>query len=425
MRMSGILCFTMAVLGMSENIQSANYDESKIPAYALPELLKSSDGKVITSAAEWNEVRRPEVLRLFEEHVYGRQPKQVPQAAYEQILYVPDALGGKATLREIKITFPERKRSPEIYLLLWTPNTGNAPFPAFLGLNFNGNHTTHSDPRIRLSTAWMRSSRNGDVVNNRATEASRGKSSGRWPVEMILSRGYAVGTIYCGDIDPDFDDGFNNGVHALFPGFGISDSGRKPDAWGTISGWAWGLSRGLDYLEGDSTINARKVSVIGHSRLGKTSLWAGATDKRFALVISNNSGCGGAALHRRAFGETVEVINRNFPHWFCDQFTTYNNRENEIPVDQHMLMALMAPRPVYVASAEDDRWADPKGEWLSLKHSAPVFKLFGKSPLDLDAQPQVNQPAIEDTGYHIRSGKHDINAYDWSQYLDFADKHLQ
>lgn len=406
---------------MSVTTDAANYDEDKIPEYSLPDPLISNNGTPITSAEDWIKIRRPEILSLFENHVYGKQPSGVPQVAYEQILHDANALDGKATLREVKISFPKKNNAPEIFLLLWTPNTGPSPHPAFLGLNFRGNHTTHSHSGIKLATIRDSKSKNGRP----GEEADRGKSAGRWQVEKVIQSGYALATIYCGDIDPDFHDGFKNGVHALFPDYGVTDGSRDSNAWGTISGWSWGLSRALDYMHGDPTLDQNRVAVIGHSRLGKTSLWAGAVDKRFAMVISNNSGCGGAALNRRAFGETVQRINTSFPHWFCDQFKSYNANENEIPVDQHMLIALAAPRPVYVASAEDDRWADPKGEWLSLNHAAPVFSLFGKNPLRLKEQPAVDAPVHADTAYHIRKGRHDINAYDWEQYLKFADRHLK
>lgn len=416
---------SLAFIMSESDLLAANYDESKVPDYVLPEILVTAAGAPVDSAEQWEKTRRPEILKLFENHVYGTQPGEIPVAVYEQILHVADALDGRATLREIRIHFPEINNSPEIFVLLWTPNKGQGPFPGFAGLNFNGNHTTHADPRIRIPTGWVRSSNDGTVVNNRATEAGRGRSAGRWPVEKIINRGYALATAYCGDIDPDFHDGFKNGVHAMFPSFKTGASGRDPEAWGTIAGWAWGLSRIMDLLDADSAFDSERIAVIGHSRLGKTSLWAGATDTRFGLVISNNSGCGGAALSRRAFGETVARINTSFPHWFCDRFKEYNDNESALPVDQHMLLALMAPRPVYVASAEDDRWADPKGEFLALRNAAGIYRLFEKDPVDSDSMPEVNQPVHKDTGYHIRSGKHDINDYDWTQYLDFADKHFR
>lgn len=399
-----------------------NYDESKVPQFTLPDPLTLSGGGKVTDAKTWETKRRPEIFKLFQTHMYGTSPAPPEQISFNVTSVDQDALDGTAVRKEVTIQLGNEKDGPRIHLLVYLPKQAPRPVPTFLTLNFRGNHSIHPDPGITLSQAWMPKDSKSAIVDHRATEKSRGARGSRWAIGKILKRGYALATIYCGDIDPDYHDGFKNGVHALHPKESFTKNG---DNWSTIGAWAWGLSRGLDYFETDDDIDHKRVAVMGHSRLGKTSLWAGASDERFALVISNDSGCGGAALSRRKFGETVKRINTSFPHWFCENFKKYNDNENSLPLDQHMLVALIAPRPVYIASAEGDRWADPRGEFLSAQGADPVYRLLGTSGLPAKEHPAVNHPVMGRIGYHIRSGVHDVTPFDWEQYLNFADKHLR
>ncbi len=400
-----------------------NYSEQRVPKYTLPNPLVLSDGTKVTNAGTWRTKRRPEILELFRKYVYGRVPIGRPKnMAFKVFDLERNALAGLATRKQVTVNFTGKKDGLKMDILIYLPSAVKTPVPAFVILNFGGNHTIHRDPAIKLSESWMRPGSKG-VVENRANEESRGRGRARFPVEKILKRGYGLATIYYGDIDPDFHDGFKNGVHPAFDK--LIDGERPPDAWGSICAWAWGLSRAMDYFETDDDINNKRIAVLGHSRLGKTALWAGARDERFAFVISNNSGCGGAALSRRRFGETVGRINKSFPHWFCENFKKYNGKEDDLPVDQHMLIALIAPRPVYVTSADKDLWADPRGEFLACKNAAPVYRLLGVNGLGVRRMPDLDKPVQKGTiGHHVRSGGHNLTQYDWQQFMDFADMHF-
>ncbi len=393
----------------------------------LPDPLTDASGKKITTTAQWEKVRRPEILKMFTTQMYGNvllaPGTKISWKVAEQS---DNALGGMAGRKQIRFTIENAKagKSMSYVMLIYYPADGAKKHPVFLGMNFYGNQTINPDPAIIMPETWIDDNADFHITGNKATEASRGVRVSRWPVEYIVSRGYALATIYYGDLDPDFDDGFHNGLHQFF--YTAKDTVHDADEGGSIAAWAFGLSRAMDYLETDPLFDASRVAVMGHSRLGKTSLWAGATDQRFALVVSNSSGCGGAALSCRKHGETVKRINDAFPHWFCDNFKAYNDNEEALPFDQHELIALMAPRPVYIASAVEDDWADPVGEYLSGYYAGKVYELYGLKGLASPVPPVVNFPLTDHmVGYHIRSEGHDLKAYDWIQFLDFADKHMK
>ena len=404
--------------------QEINYDESKVPAYTLPNPLVMENGVKVTTPAQWWNQRRPEILKLFEENVYGKVPGKLQHITFRVRSVCRKALNGLATRKQVTILFTGNDSGPKMDLLIYIPNGSKKPVPAFLGLNFYGNQTICKDTGIFITHSWVRNNKAYGIYDHKATEASRGVRASRWPVKTILEHGYALVTACYNDIDPDFDDGFQNGVQPLF--YKPGQRRPAPDEWGAIAAWAWGLSRALDYLETDPDVDAHRVAVMGHSRLGKTALWAAAEDQRFALAISNMSGCGGAALSRRRYGETVKRINTSFPHWFCGNFKKYNDNEDALPVDQHELIALIAPRPVYITAAVEDRWADPKGMFLAAKYATPVYRLLGKTGLPENAVMKPGRPVMDGTiGFHLRPGKHDVTTYDWQQFLLFAGRFLK
>ena len=399
---------------------NAPYDEAKVPAYTLPDPLRFEDGRAVTSAEAWRS-RRAEIVRLFETHVYGRSPAAPSAMRFVVVETARDALAGLAIRRQVRVRLDGTATGPAFELLLYVPSAAKGPVPAFLGLNFGGNHTLGADPAVPVSRAWMRDG--PGVADHHATEASRGSAAAAWPLERIVGRGYALATVYYGDLEPDHAEGWKDGVRArIGPG---ARGALAADDWGALAAWAWGLRRALDYLQSAPEIDGRRVAVIGHSRLGKAALWAGAQDERMALVVSNDSGEGGAALARRKFGERTEDITGAFPHWFCRDYRRYAGREEAIPVDQHELLALVAPRPLYVASATEDLWADPRGEFLAAKAAEPVYRLLGKDGLGVADRPAPDQPVSGTIGYHLRTGAHALTAYDWERYLDFADRQLK
>lgn len=397
-----------------------NYDESKVPQFEVPQVLTSSTNERIATSQEWLEKRRPELYKFFENKVFGKIPSDLDTITFKVIETDINALNGTALRKQVQVSLFKNEKSLNFNLLIYLPKTTKAA-RIFLGYNFYGNHSITTDSNVIISDAWAMNNPSLGVSNHQLTETSRGKRAYRWAIDKMIAGGFGLATIYYGEIDPDKHD-FTDGIHPLF--YTNDQENPKTHEWGSLSAWAFGLSRAMDYFEQDEDINAKQVIVFGHSRLGKASLWAGASDERFAGVISNNSGCGGAALSKRKFGETINVINTSFPHWFCRYFKNYNNNEEALPVDQHELLALIAPRPLYVASAHDDQWADPKGEFLSAYYASEVYTLFGKEGIDSKQLPPLNSPIQKAVSYHIRTGKHDVTDYDWEQYIIWANNFL-
>lgn len=377
----------------AQNHEESNYDESKVPVYTLPDVLKSSDNKTIKNKKAWEKIRRPEVLTLFENNIYGQVPKSFEDIRFSVLSEDKNSMNGKAHRKEVLIEVFNQNKSVRINLVLFTPNNAVKPSPAFLLINNRGKENT--DPGRKTISEF-------------------------WPAEVLIDAGYAIAAFHVSDLAPDNKDEFMNGVMQLYPEQLNANNGMR-----AIAAWGWGASRVMDYFESDPQIDKKKVALVGHSRGGKASLWAAAQDQRFAICITNCSGSTGAALARRQFGERVRRINTSFPHWFNTNYKKYNDHEELLPVDQHMLISLIAPRPVYATNASEDLWADPKGTFLSLKNAEDVYGLYGLKSKLPEVPPGLNTPVIESPlAYHNREGKHDMTVYDWKQFIRFADYHF-
>lgn len=419
--LAGALCLVVPILPAADSATSSA--AAKVDAYPMPDPLVCTDGTRVTEATTWRNKRRPEVLAAFETQIFGRVPAGLPKPLFEVTSVDRQVLAGKATRKLVTVWLLGRKDGPKLDVLVYLPNGVHGPVPVFCGLNFTGNHTVARDPGVPLPPVWLREKDKAEPSLVKASEESRGRAAENWQVDRLIARGYGLATACYNDIEPDFAAGWKLGVRGAASAEG-ADTVFAADEWGAIAASAWGLGRMLDYLETDRDVDAKRVAVIGHSRLGKAALWAGARDERFALVISNDSGEGGAAIARRNVGETILDLNTRFPHWFCANFRHYNGNASALPVDAHLLVALAAPRPVYVASAAEDRWADPEGEFLAAKNAGPVYALFGLAGVGVEVIPPVDHPVGAAIGYHVRTGKHAITQYDWEQYLAFADRHI-
>ncbi len=370
-----------------------NYDEEKVKVRNLPELFVTNQGLKIESKELWRSEKRDELLDVFASSIFGKAPTYSSELEFEAVREDSEWLNGRAIRSELKIYPLGKQNNAALTLLLYLPKQSDIPHSVFLGANFLGNDFVESDHE-------------------------------RWPLELIINSGFGVATFFYGDIENDNPTGWIKGIRGEY----LRLSGKQElldDDWGAIAAWAWGLSRAMDYLCMNPRIDEKKVALIGHSRLGKAALWAAAADERFAAVISNNSGTGGAKLLRRNFGESIESITREFPHWFATNFEAYALDIDSLLVDSHCLLALVAPRPLYVASASDDLWADPRGEFLAAQLASTVYELFGYKGIDKELDfPPLNTVIGDVVGYHCRSGTHGITPYDWGRYIEFVQRHF-
>jgi pimeloyl-ACP methyl ester carboxylesterase len=380
-----LACTVLQICALAQANFKPNYDESKVPAYTLPEVLKTSGGKAVKSKLDWEKTRKAEILRLFGDNVYGQLPKKFDDLKFTL---------GRATLKQVQIEVFNNNTSVKFDLTLFIPNGRTSKPPVFL------------------------------LINNRPksnTDPTRAVKSEFWPAELVIDSGYAIAAFQVGELAPDNKDSFANALLRLYP-----DQLTAPNGMRAIGAWAFGASRVMDYLETDKDLDAKRVAVVGHSRGGKTSLWAAANDQRFAICVSNCSGNTGAAIARRKYGETIARINTSFPHWFSTNYKKYNDKEQDLPVDQHMLLSLIAPRPLYVTNASKDLWADPTGTYLSLRNTAPVYRLYGID-LNLPVDPPAINAAITtgQAGYHNREGEHNMTSFDWNNFIKFANYHYK
>jgi hypothetical protein len=394
-----------------------NYDEDRVGTYTLPDPLVPANGKPVRDAQTWIKERRPEIVKLFEENQFGSSPARPAAMSFDVFDKGTPALDGSAIRRQVTIYFSAGKSGPKMDLLVYLPAAATKPVPLLLNISFAANSTTVvDDPGVKPGMVWNR--------EKQKVPATPG-GIGRLNVRPFLERGFGVATVYYGDIDPDFLGGIPHGVRALYLKSGQTEPAANE--WGAIAAWAWGLSRALDYLETDKGVDAKRVALLGVSRLGKTVLWAGAHDTRFRAVIASCSGEGGAALSRRNYGETIAHLTAptRYPYQFCANYGEFANRVDQFPVDAHMLIALMAPRPLLLQTGLTDLWSDPKGEFLAAAAAGPVYRLLGQPDLGTETWPAPGEPILKTLGYYMHAGGHGTAPEDWAVFLKFLEIHLR
>ncbi len=397
-----------------------NYDESKVGDYVLPDALTASDGTKITTAKLWMSKRRPEIVKLFEEQQYGRIPGKPADLAFEVQDKGTPAFGGKATRKQVRITFTKDKSGPSIQLLIYTPAAAKKPSPLLLVMGWGANGAAVEDPGVISNPVW-----NAKEKKRVEFVPGAGRSFGRLNVQPLIDAGLGVATFNYGDVDPDDLDGLNDGIRKLYLKAG--ETKPAPDEWGSIAAWGWGISRVIDYFETDKAVDAKRIAIHGVSRLGKTVAWAGARDTRVAATIASCSGEGGAAVSRRNYGETIAHLTAptRYPYQFAANYANWAGFPDKAPMDGNLLVALHAPRPLLLQTGTTDNWSDPKGEWVAAVDAGKVYKLLGKQDLGTDVIPAPNTPILRDLSYLMHEGGHGTIPADWPVYIDFLKMHLK
>lgn len=406
-----------------------NIDESKAGNFPLPDALLLPDGQRVTTAEQWYSTRRPQLLQLFAQNVYGVAPA-APPAAAEKFDDNPTgdgaAFGGLAKRKQVRVSvdvgsyIPGPRVGPPVVridTLIYTPASANAPVPLILCLSFYPLHEVTTDPAVQVMGGYNRYTQQPEP----GKEADRGKVAAAWPIQKILSRGYGVALVYYQQIEPDAPGDHTFGLRATFRSPGAPS---QSDTWGTTAAWAWGASRVMDDLQTDHDIDPHRIAIMGHSRLGKTAMWIGATDERFAMILGAQPGRGGAAPARRNYGESIVALTTRFGYQFCPAYAAWAKHPQDMPIDSNELIDLLAPRPFYQTASVEDRHSDPKGQFMAEAAAGPVYQLLGAQGLGNDQMPGLDQPIMHTLGFHYRPGKHEVTAYDWEQFLKFADLHF-
>jgi len=395
-----------------------NYEEDSVGTYVLPDVLKLNNGKKITDAQTWTDKRRPELIKLFEEIEYGKMPSRPAGLHFVVFDKGTPAFNGKATRKQVTVYFTNDTNNYKMDLLIYLPANAVKPVPLLLAVSFSANCQVTDDPGVKIGDVWSR-----DGKKSRADQPSR---FSKMDIDQFLSQGIGFATVYYGDIEPDFKNGIKYGIRSQYlqPG----QATPADDEWGAISAWAWGLSRAMDYFETDKQVDAKRIALQGTSRLGKTVLWAGAHDTRYKMVIASCSGEGGAAIARRNYGENIKHITdtSRYYYQFAANYHSYADKVNSLPFDAHMLVALMAPRPLLLQTGDTDYWSDPKGEFLAAIAAEPVYQLFGEKGPGTSVMPEGGDNSLLNNklGYYMHKGGHGTIPSDWPLFITYMKKFL-